>query len=119
VGSNLSVQGTISNVGNATVGSNLSVQGTISNTGSILAGSDLTVNGNTTQVGSYGAWMKCTLYSSSYGTAQTDILWNEPVFYNIVKHNRFGYVNITDIFYKKLYPYIEITIMKILTKLVI
>ena len=86
VGSNLSVQGTISNVGNATVGSNLSVQGTISNAGSILAGSDLTVQGNTTQVGSYGSWMKCTLYSSTYGTTQTDVLWNAPVFsYNIVK----------------------------------
>jgi hypothetical protein len=80
VGSNLSVQGTISNAGNTTVGSDLYVQG------NTTVGSNLCVQGTTTQVGSYRAWIKCTLYSSTYGTTQSDLLWNAPVFpYNIVK----------------------------------
>ena len=41
----------------------------------------LNVNGNLTTTGSYGAYLRCTLNSNSYGAGTTEILWNNaPTF---------------------------------------
>jgi len=40
----------------------------------------LVVTGNLTTNGSYGAYLKCLLSTTTYGTTQTDVLWSAPVF---------------------------------------
>ena len=73
----------------STLASNLSVDGTVASTGT-LSCTNLTV------AGSYGAWLKCLLSTTTYGTTQTDILWSSPIFSSgLVGPNNSAAINFT------------------------